>query len=249
MKKTLLLTILIILLLISCKKNENTPNNKNFVNVGIYVYHYPFGYLSNDNIAGIDYDLMNEISKISGSNIKFTPMSFEELIPALESKKIDTIIAGMTVTEERKKYMDFSDGYYNSMQALLVRADNETIKSESDLTGKLIGVIANTISDTMISENTNLTIERLGSSSALILALKVGTIDAAVSDRETCNHFIKYDNTIKLVDTIKFPEEYYAVAFRKEENPFLPEVNKALSIIKTNGFYKQLLEKHLGTNQ
>ena len=76
MKKTLLLTILIILLLISCKKNENTPNNKNFVNVGIYVYHYPFVYLSNDNIAGIDYDLMNEISKISGSNMKIHTYEF-----------------------------------------------------------------------------------------------------------------------------------------------------------------------------
>ena len=95
MKKIILTILMILSLLISCtdsseNKNitiqQNTSTN-HYINVGIYVYDYPFGYLSNGNIGGFDYDLMNEISKISGSNINFIPMRFEELIPALESKK------------------------------------------------------------------------------------------------------------------------------------------------------------------
>ena len=121
------------ILSLSCQKSDENLSVKNaistneYINVGIYVYDYPFGYLSNGNIGGFDYDLMKEISKISGSNINFIPMRFEELIPSLESKKIDAIIAGMTVTEERKKYLNFSDKYYTSSQAVLVRMDNESI--------------------------------------------------------------------------------------------------------------------------
>ena len=131
MKKIIL--IISMILSLSCQKSDENLSVKNeistneYINVGIYVYDYPFVYLSNGNIGGFDYDLMNEISKISGSNINFIPMRFEELIPSLESKKIDAIIAGMTVTEERKKYLNFSDKYYTSSQAVLVRMDNESI--------------------------------------------------------------------------------------------------------------------------
>ena len=255
MKKIILIISMILSLVISCKNSsENTSTNKKessenqFVNVGIYVYDYPFGYLSNGNIGGFDYDLMNEISKISGSNINFIPMRFEELIPSLESKKIDAIIAGMTVTEERKQYLNFSDKYYTSRQAVLLRNDNESIQTEEDLIGKKVGVIRDTIADTMISSKDGIDIERFDTGSSIILSLKVGNVDAAIFDKETCDHFLMYDESIKLAEQIKYPEEDYAIAFRKGENVFLTEVNKALSQIMTNGFYDKLLKKHLGTN-
>ncbi|ACN84366.1 transporter substrate-binding domain-containing protein [Brachyspira hyodysenteriae] len=254
MKKIILIILMILSLLISCKKtSENTPikneiSTNQYVNVGIYVYDYPFGYLSNGNIGGFDYDLMNEISKISGSNINFIPMRFEELMPALESKKIDAIIAGMTVTDERKQYLNFSDKYYTSSQAVLVKTDNESIQTEEDLIGKKVGVIKGTVADTMISAKEGIDIERFDTGSSIILSLKVGNVDAAIFDKATCDHFVMYDKSIKLADQIKYPEEDYAIAFRKEENIFLNEVNKALSQIMTNGLYNKLIEKHLGSN-
>ncbi|MBW5410998.1 transporter substrate-binding domain-containing protein [Brachyspira hampsonii] len=229
------------------ERNNNSITNKT-INVGIYVYDYPFGYISNGNIEGFDYDLMKEISKISRSNMNFIPMRFEELIPALESKKIDMIIAGMSVTEERKKYLTFSDKYYTSSQAVLVRADNESIKTEEDLIGKKVGVIKDTVADNMISAKDGIEIERFDTGSSIILSLKVGNMDAAVFDKETCKHFLSYDKSIKLVNTIKYPQEDYAIAFRKEENIFINEVNKAISQIMTNGFYEMLVKKYLGTN-
>ena len=192
---------------------------------------------------------MNEISKISGSNINFIPMRFEELIPALESKKIDIIVAGMTVTEERKEYLNFSDKYYTSSQAVLVRMDDESIQTEGDLIGKKVGVIRDTVADTMISSKEGIDIERFDTGSSIILSLKVGNVDAAIFDRATCEHYISYDKSIKLAENIKYPEEDYAIAFRKDEYILLNEVNKALSQIMTNGSYNKLVEKHLGTNQ
>ncbi|AEM23397.1 amino acid-binding protein [Brachyspira intermedia PWS/A] len=255
MKKIILTISMILSLLISCKdSSENMSVQQNistdeYINVGIYVYDYPFGYLSNGNIGGFDYDLMNEISKISGSNIHFIPMRFEELIPSLESKKIDAIIAGMTVTEERKQYLNFSDKYYTSSQAVLIRMDDESIQTEEDLIGKKVGVIRDTVADTMISAKEGIDIERFDTGSSIILSLKVGNVDAAIFDRSTCEHYISYDKSIKLAENIKYPEEDYAIAFRKDENVLLDEVNKALSQIMTNGAYEKLVEKHLGTNQ
>ncbi|PTY39276.1 transporter substrate-binding domain-containing protein [Brachyspira hampsonii] len=252
MKKIIL--IILIILSLSCKRsNENiyfkkAPSANQYINVGIYVYDYPFGYISNGNIGGFDYDLVNEISKISGSNMIFFPMRFEELIPALEAKKIDMIAAGMSVTEERKKYLTFSDKYYTSSQAVLVSIDNESIQTEEDLIGKKVGVIRDTVADNMISEKEGIEIERFDTGSSIILSLKVGNIDAAIFDKETCNHFLRYDKSIKLVNTIEYPQEDYAIAFRKEENVFINEVNKAISQIMTNGFYELLIQKHLGTN-
>lgn len=255
MKKIMLIILMILSLMISCQNSadnkitkEKTSTNK-IVNVGIYVYDYPFGYLSNGNIGGFDYDLMNEISKISGSNINFIPMRFEELIPALESKKIDAIIAGMTVTEERKQYLNFSDKYYTSSQAVLIRMNDESIQTEEDLIGKKVGVIRDTVADTMISAKEGIDIERFDTGSSIILSLKVGNVDAAIFDRSTCEHYILYDKSIKLVENIKYPEEDYAIAFRKDDNVLLDEINKALSQIMTNGSYDKLVEKHLGTNQ
>lgn len=257
MKKIILIISMILSLLISCKdssENKNISVQQNIstnhpINVGIYVYDYPFSYLSNGNIGGFDYDLMNEISKISGSNINFIPMRFEELIPALESKKIDIIVAGMTVTEERKEYLNFSDKYYTSSQAVLVRMDDESIQTEGDLIGKKVGVIRDTVADTMISSKEGIDIERFDTGSSIILSLKVGNVDAAIFDRATCEHYISYDKSIKLAENIKYPEEDYAIAFRKDEDILLNEVNKALSQIMTNGSYNKLVEKHLGTNQ
>ena len=247
--------VIILSLIISC--NNSSSNNKSdsvstnktfankFINVGIYVYDYPFGYLSNGTIGGFDYDLMNEISKISSIKMNFIPMQFEQLMPALEAKKIDAIIAGMTVTEDRKKQVNFSDKYYTSRQAILLNQNEDRINTEEDLIGKKVGVIKGTIADTIISQNPEIQIERFETVSSILLSLKVGKVDAAMF----CDHYLSYDKDLKLAEGITFPEENYAIAFRKDETALLNEINKALYEVMNNGSYNTLIQKHLGTNQ
>ena len=252
--------VIILLLIISCNNTSfnnstsvSSETNKSFsnkfINVGIYVYDYPFGYLSNGTIGGFDYDLMNEISKISSIKMNFIPMQFEQLMPALEAKKIDAIIAGMTVTEDRKKQVNFSDKYYTSRQAILLNQNEDKINTEEDLIGKKVGVIRGTIADTIISQNPGIQIERFETGSSILLSLKVGKVDAAMFDKVTCDHYLSYDKDIKLAEGITFPEENYAIAFRKDETALLNEINKALSEVMNNGSYNTLIQKHLGTNQ
>ena len=253
MKKIILIVSIIILL--SCSNSSNNTASDNIdnmtnrsVNVGIYVYDYPFGYMSNGHIGGFDYDLMNEISRISGLKMNFNPMKFEELMPALESHKIDVIIAGMTVTEDRKEFVNFSDKYYTTSQAVIVDSSNTNINKEEDLIGKNVGVIVGTVADSMISKIDGINIERFDTGSSIILALKVGKVDAAVFDKTTCEHFTAYDDEIKIVSGIKYPDEDYAIAFRKEDADLLNTVNKDIMEIMLSGYHDELMKKHLATN-
>lgn len=111
-----------------------------------------------------------------------------------------------------------------------------------------MGVIKGTIADNIISENQGINIERFDTSSSIILALKVGKVDSGVFDRVTSDHYVMYDNDIKIAEGVTFPEEDYGIAFRKEDKDLLNQINKALSEILTNGSYDKIVEKHLGSN-
>ena len=135
MKRILILMMIISsVLIISCGNNKaSSESNDKPIYVGIDVDFPPFGYLDNGQIAGLDYDIMNEAAKLAGLNVEFTHMQFNGLLPALQAKKIDAIIASMTITEERKQFVNFSEPYYVSSQVMLVHKDDDTIKTFDDL--------------------------------------------------------------------------------------------------------------------
>lgn len=101
---------MMIITVLSCSNNSKSSQEtiKDPIYVGIDVDFPPFGYLDNGNIAGFDYDIMSEALKLAGINGEFVHMQFSGLLPALQAKKIDAIVAGMTVTEERKQFVNFS---------------------------------------------------------------------------------------------------------------------------------------------
>ena len=244
------ITILIIIfsLILSCY-NDNGKSVFNFeisddiVNVGIDAGFPPFGYLENGNIAGFDYDIMREIARLSGMKIDFTYIPFAGLLPALQTKKIDVIIAAMTVTEERKQFVNFSEPYYASSQVILVHRDDNTIKNFDNLDGKNVGVIMATTGDTIMTKNERVNIRKFYTGAEAVLYLEEKRIDAIVFDKEPCKNFAKYNDEIKLIesDTI---EENYAIAVRKEDTSLLENINKGISIIMTNGTCERFIEKN-----
>lgn len=247
MKKILIFMIIALSAALSCS-NEKTSNTseqniKDTIYVGIDADFPPFGYLDNGNIAGFDYDIMNEIAELSGLNAKFTHMQFKGLLPALQAKKIDVIIAGMTVTEERKQFVNFSKPYYISSQVMLVHKDDNSIITFNDLIGKNIGVVIGTTGDTVMSEKEGLNVEKFDTGAAAVLALKSKKIAAVVFDKEPCKNFAKYNDDIKLIESDAI-EEDYAIAIRKEDTLLLEKINYGLSQIMTNGTYEKLIEKN-----
>ena len=223
---------------------NNIYSNKT-LKVGIYVYDYPMIYLSNNNLSGFDYDIMNEIAKLENLKLEYMQTQFSELIPSLQNNIIDIAIAGISITEERKKLVSFSDKYYSSSQSIIILKDNNDIKVFDDLLGKSVGVIKDTISDTIISASNNINVVRFDIAGSALLALKLGNTDAVMIDRVTCNNYIKYDNDIKIVEDIIFPELDYGIAVRKDDNVLLKKINNALHTIMSNGVYEKLINKHL----
>ena len=246
MKKILILIMIISsMLFVSCGNSSKTSETENKkIYVGIDVDFPPFGYLdSNGKIGGFDYDIMSEVAKLSGLNVEFTHMQFNGLLPALQARKLDVIIASMTVTEERKQFVNFSEPYYVSSQVMLVHKDDNTINTFDDLVGKNIGVVIGTTGDTIMSEKDGINNEKFDTGAAAVLALKEKKISAVVFDKEPCKNFAKYNDDIKLVESDAV-EENYAIALRKEDTEFLEKINSGLSQIMTNGTYEKLIEKN-----
>ncbi|MGL5231319.1 MAG: transporter substrate-binding domain-containing protein [Cetobacterium sp.] len=100
----------------------------------------PFEYIENGEIKGFDIDLIKEIGKILNKEIVLKNIQFDGLIPALQTGKLDAIIAGMTVTAEREKNINFSNPYYTSKQLLIVNKNND-LSTLENLKGHKIGVV------------------------------------------------------------------------------------------------------------
>ena len=232
---------MVLVLFISCQKKEE----KNKLYVGTNAEFVPFEYREGDNIVGFDVDLINEIAKIIGKDIEFVDMAFDGLLPALQAKKIDVIIAGMTATEERKQFVNFSEPYYESKQTILVHSNNEDIYGFKSLQGKNVGVVLGYTGDLIVSEMSNVNVQRYGATSEAIIALKSQKVDAVVLDSEPAKQYFDQNNDLKLVISLdEVSSEEYAIAMRKEDTELLAQVNEALQTIKDNGTYDALISKH-----
>ena len=224
---------------LSCGKEES-----DVLYVGTNAEYPPFEYLDEDgNVAGFDIDLMNEISKIIGKKIEIKDMTFDGLIPALEAKTIDIIIAGMTVNESKKKIMNFSVPYYEVRQNIIVLDNNIDITNLSSLNNKRVAVVLGYRADNILSTNESVTLERYNRTADTILALQSGKVDAAVMDSPVAIGYVKNNDGLKIVETYSDIQEL-AIGFRKKDVQLTEDVNNAMKILQTNGVYDSLLEKY-----
>lgn len=216
---------------------------KERIYVGTNAEFPPFEYLENGKITGFDIELMNEIGKVLNADIKIQDMTFDGLLPALQLKKVDVVIAGMTATEERMKTVAFTQPYYTASQVIIVKEGDNSIKSFEDLKGKRVGVMLGFTGDTVVSEIEGVKIERFNAAYAGIMALKADKADAVVLDSEPAKNYVKQNPGLKLAEADAAKEEY-AIAIRKNDKALLEKIEKALTEIKANGTYDKLIEKY-----
>ena len=237
--KIIIALSIILTVFIGCQKKEE----KNKLYVGTNAEFEPFEYREGDNIVGFDIDLINEIAKLIGAEIEVVDMQFDGLLPALEAKKIDLIVAGMTATEERKKFVNFSEPYYNSKQSIVVLSNNTDITTFDNFAGKKVGVVLGYTGDILVSEMTNVEVQKFNATSETILALKSQKVDAVVLDYEPAKNYVAQNKELKLIETDSATEEY-SIAMRKDDTELLTKVNDALKTINENGTYETLLSKY-----
>ena len=234
--KSLLMGALVLSLSVSAMAKDK-------IFVGTNAEFPPFEYLDKGEVTGFDIELVNEIGKVMDADVKVLDMSFDGLLPALQMKKVDLVIAGMTATEERKKTVSFTQPYYTASQVIIVKEGNNSIKSFDDLKGKKVAVMLGFTGDTIVSEIEGVSIERFNAAYAGIMALQADKVEAVVLDSEPAKNYVKQNPGLILAEADAEQEEY-AIALRKNDKALLEKVEKALAEIKANGTYDALIKKY-----
>jgi len=156
-------------------------------------------------------------------------------------------LAGITIRDDRKKVIDFSDPYYESGLALLVGTDNTNIKQASDLDGKLVAVKIGTATVDYLKENVpNAKLKLFPNIDNAFLELATGRVDAVVHDTPNLQYFANTagKGQVKVVGSLK-SGDYYGIAFPKGSE-LVPVVNKALATLRENGQYEAIYKKWFG---
>lgn len=197
--------------------------------------------------VGFDVELIQAICDEAGFELDYRSMAFDGLIAALQTNQIDAAISAMTITDERKKAVNFSDPYYKSGLIIAVQEKNNEIKSFADLKGKKIAVQSGTTGAMQAEKATDKDkITYFTNTDQALLELKNGAVDAVINDYPVSAYFIQQGNKdIKLVGEILSAEEY-GIAIPKEKTEVLEKVNAALKTLKDNGKYAEIYKKWFG---
>ena len=190
----------------------------------------PYEFHEGDDVVGIDADIARAIGEEMGMEVKIEDMAFDSIIPAVTSGKADFGAAGMTVTEDRKKNVDFTDTYATATQVIIVKEGSD-IAGPDDLTGKKIGVQLGTTGDIYADDIEDAEVERYNKGFEAVQALTQDKIDAVVIDGEPAKEFVAEADGLKILDEA-FTEEEYAIAVAKDNDDLLKKMNEALASLK-----------------
>lgn len=199
-------------------------------------------------MIGFDMEIIAEVAERAGFDYELNTMDFNGIIPALQTGNVDIAIAGITITDERKKIVDFSDPYYDSGLRILVRQGNDDIKEFSDLEGKKVGTkIGSTSYDylTKTLEDDDGVTPYPGSSD-MYMALMSRSVDAVFYDAPNVGYFAstRGEGKVKTVGEL-YEGQQYGIALKKGSE-WVDDVNEALAEIKEDGTYKEIYEKWFG---
>jgi len=207
----------------------------------------PFNYKENGKLAGFDVEIGEALAKKMGMKPVAVTNPWETLIQGLQAKKFDAILASMTVTDERKKSVNFTDRYYRSGAQIFVAKDNQSIQSVADLKGKKIGVVkASTYKELALQNTDKKNVIEYDSDITALMDLPTGRLDAVITDQMVGLPIIK-DGSIKIKDVGEpLSHDDQAIAVRKEDKQLLDKLNKALAEIIKDGTYEKISNKWFG---
>ena len=205
----------------------------------------PYEYHDGGEIVGIDAEIAKAIADELGMELEIEDIAFDSIIPEITSGKADMGLAGMTVTEDRKQSVDFTDTYAKASQKIIVKEDS-SIASPDDLTGVIVGVQQGTTGDIYVSdlEADGTTVERYNKGFEAVQALSQGKIDAVVIDGEPAKTFVAQTEGLKILEE-SFTDEEYAIAVKKGNTELLEKINGALKTLKDNGTLDEIVAKYI----
>ncbi|WP_204250255.1 amino acid ABC transporter substrate-binding protein/permease [Mycolicibacterium goodii] len=210
----------------------------------------PFEFQDADGkFVGIDIDLINEIAADQNFNVTIKPLGFDAALQAVQANQADGVIAGMSITEERKKVFDFSDPYFESGVQMAVLATNDDIKSYEDLRGKRVAVKNGTEGAEFaesIKDKYGFTTVYFADSASMFDEVRTGNSQAVLEDYPVLQYGIAQGNGFKTV-TPKEKGANYGFAVNKGQNAeLLQKFNAGLKQLKESGRYDEIIANYLG---
>ncbi|MDD3809759.1 MAG: transporter substrate-binding domain-containing protein [Erysipelotrichaceae bacterium] len=230
---------------------SSTSGDGDVYEIGCDAKYAPFSMEIDGTYVGIDVEILDAVAEAEGFEYNLTPMDFSGIIPGLSSGQLDGAIAGISVTEERKATVDFSDGYYDSALALIVKNDNSAITSLDDLDGTSAAVKKGTRGATFAEEFADtygFSITYYDDSPSMFLAVQNGNNDFLLEDYPVISYQINegIQTGLKVAVETVGDGVPYAFAVKKGENQDLLNMfNDGLATIKENGTYDEILSKYI----
>ena len=194
-------------------------------------------------IEGIDVDTAKAIAEKLGLELQIDDMDFDAALLSVQQGKADIVMAGVTVTDERKAVMDFSDSYATGIQSIIVPNDSD-IASPDDLAGKKIGTQRGTTGYIYCSDDFGEdSVVAYDSGLTAVQALNNGQVDAVVIDNAPATEYVAANPGLKVLDT-SYAEEDYAIGMAKG-SALEDAVNKALEELKADGTLQAIVDKYI----
>lgn len=205
----------------------------------------PYEFVDDDkNIVGIDAEIAAAVAEKLGCELEIKDMEFDSLITAVSTHTIDFALAGMTVTDERKESVSFSDTYAKGVQVIIVK-DGSDIADVSGLAGKTIGVQAGTTGDIYCTDEFGQdNVKQFNNGALAVAALNNGQVDCVVIDNEPAKNFVAANTGLKILETA-YADEDYAAAIAKDNTQLLEDFNAALTELKNEGKIAEIIEKYI----
>ena len=234
-KSTLLAGVAAALLVAGC---GNPDNSLKMITEATFP---PYEFLRGQEIVGIDVEICRAVAEKLNRPFKAETVDFDSVIPAVISGKADLGAAGITITEDRKKNVDFSIPYVKTGIVVIYRKSNP-FKSIDQLKGKKIGVQAGTTSETFVLERLRIQPERSKSPAEAVVGMKSGRCEFVIADIDPAKNCVKGEPDLALSDFIS--SEEYAVAIRKGQPELLKAINETLAELKAHGKLAKWIEEY-----
>ncbi len=236
-----------------CSGEKKSESGKEKLTMATNAYFPPYEYYEGEEIIGIDAEVAQAIADKLDMELEIVDIEFDSIIAGVQTGKYDMGMAGMTVTDERKQSVDFSDSYATGIQSIIVTEDSP-IKSIDDILAKdadyKVGVQLSTTGDIYISDD----FDKEGKSADLITefqtgndavaALASGKVDAVIIDNEPAKSYVAATSGLKILDT-EYVTEDYAICFSKDNTELKDKVNAALKELIADGTVQKIIDKYI----
>jgi polar amino acid transport system substrate-binding protein len=205
----------------------------------------PFEYVDTqtNEIVGFDIDLFNAIAEKAGLEVEWINVEWDPLLAGVAQGTYDAAISSITIKEERKADMDFSDPYYVAGQIIVAKTDSD-ITGAAGLVGKKVGVQSGTTGDDELSAMDGVELTGYDEIGMAFVALMNNQVDAVVCDTPVASGYVNKYDTLKTVGEVLTTEEY-GIAMPKGSDELMKKVNDALAEVVADGVIDQLVQKWL----